>query len=182
MKLYIIRHLETEFNKKGLLQGRRDTTILSPSAKTHEQVGRNKSLLPKINVFDHILVSRLQRTVMTAALYLDARCTVEPLMDELDFGSYEGRRKEALREEQEMWLKDPASLILGEPLLELERRVSHFLDKYKGANTVLAFGHGAWIRALLTYVEDNNIDKMNRKKIANNEIIIINYPVVGRKM
>jgi len=182
MKIFLIRHLETALNQKGVLQGRRDISILTPSSKTREQISRNKKLLDKGDGFDHILISRLKRTRMTAELYTERHCTVEPLLDELDFGYYEGRKKETLLAEQELWLTDPASLTLGEPLLSLENRISQFLMKYKRANSILVFGHGAWMRALLSYVEHRNIGKMNSIEIANNQIILVDYPADGRKM
>ncbi len=96
MKIFLIRHLETAFNQKGVLQGRRDIPILKPSSKTQEQISRNRALLEEGDGFDHILISRLKRTRMTAELYTERHCTVEPLLDELDFGYYEGRKKETL--------------------------------------------------------------------------------------
>lgn len=180
MKIFLIRHLETAFNQKGVLQGRRDIPILPPSSKTREQISRNKELLEKEDGFDHILISRLKRTRMTAELYTDRPCTVEPLLDELDFGYYEGLKKEKLLSEQKLWLTDPASLTLGEPVLSLENRISQFLKKYKGAKTILAFGHGAWMRAFVSYVEHGNIGKMNSLEIANNQIICIDYHTDGR--
>ncbi len=181
MKIFLIRHLETAYNQKGVLQGRRDIPILPPSAKTLEDISRNRRLLEKEDGFDHILISRLQRTRMTAELYMVENITVEPLLDELDFGSYEGRQKVTLRAEQKMWLTDPASLTLGEPLLSLENRICEFLKKYKGAGTILAFGHGAWMRAFVSYVEHGNIGKMNSIEIANNQIIAIDYHAEGRE-
>ena len=180
MKIFLIRHLETALNTKKILQGRRDIPILTPSSSTQKQISKNRRLLEDVNGFDHTLISRLKRTRMTAELYAAENITVEPLLDELDFGSYEGRKKEILLAEQKLWFTDPASLTLGEPLLFLENRVAQFLKKYKEAKTILAFGHGAWIRAFVSYVEHGNIGKMNSLEIANNQIICIDYNTDGR--
>lgn len=180
MKIFLVRHLETALNSKGILQGRKDIPILIPSSRTQEHISKNRKLLEEKGGFDHTLISRLKRTRMTAELYAAENITVEPLLDELDFGHYEGRKKEILLAEQELWFTDPASLTLGEPLLFLENRISQFLKKYKGAKTILAFGHGAWMRALVSYVEHGNIGKMNSLEIANNQIICIDYQTDGR--
>lgn len=181
MKIFLIRHLETAFNQKGVLQGRRDIPILTPSLQTKEQIRSNRVSLEKEKGFDHILISRLKRTRMTAELYTEKHCTVEPLLDELDFGHYEGLKKETLLAEQDQWLTAPASLTLGEPLLSLENRISQFLLKYEKANSLLVFGHGAWMRAFISYVEQGNIGNMNNFNIANNQIILVNYPVHERE-
>lgn len=182
MKLFIIRHLRTNYNEKGVLQGRMDIPILPPSPETLQQIELNRMALGDIETFDHILVSRLQRTRMTAELYVDKSCSVEPLLDELDFGDYEGRQKSELLEEQEQWISDPAALTLGEPLTALAGRVEDFFEKYKQADRVLAFGHGAWIRACVASVESGTIEQMNRMDIANNQVIVIDRPVSGEGM
>lgn len=179
MKIYIIRHLETEYNKKGVLQGRWDIPILAPSAKTRKQINKNKKLLDEVGRFDHILISQLQRTRMTAELYTNEKLAVEPLLDELDFGCYEGFTKEAFLAEQTQWLTNPLSMTLGESLLAFQCRVSQFIQKYTGAKTLLAFGHGAWIRAFLSYVEHGNINKMNSIEVINNQIVLVDYHETG---
>lgn len=170
MNLTLIRHMPTPDNAAGILQGRRDTPILPPGPEDRLQIERNRSILAPFSRYDRILVSTLQRTRQTAALYTD-RFSREPLTDELDFGPFEGRlRKELLREHPE-WETDPSSLVLGESLADLEGRVRAFLEKYRASGSILVFGHGAWIRALTAILETGSLAVMNHKPVAHNTII-----------
>jgi len=175
MRIVAVRHLPTRFNGEGLLQGRRDLPILSPTVEVERAVRKNRARLDAQKAFDKVLVSRLKRTSMTADCYgYQAEKEVEPLLDELDFGPYEGRpRTEMLAALGGRWLDAPQTLTLGESLENLERRVRRLLSKYDGMESVLIFGHGAWIRALISIVESGSIEKMNRIEVANNELCIV---------
>ena len=49
------------------------------------------------------------------------------------------------------WIENPKELVLGESINNLEERIVTFLTKYKKLTNVLVFGHGSWIRALISY-------------------------------
>ncbi|WP_035237978.1 histidine phosphatase family protein [Desulfobacter vibrioformis] len=172
MDLFLLRHMQTPDNKAGILQGRRDISILPPGPREEKLIRDNKLKLAPFTRFDHILVSGLKRTHETAAFYTD-RFSVEPLLDELDFGPFEGRPRAELIRACPDWETNPAALVLGEPLSALKHRVLAFMDRYAGAKTVLAFGHGAWIRALTSLWETGNLTCMNRITIPNNTIVTI---------
>lgn len=170
MELFILRHMQTDYNKRGILQGKRDIPIIRPDTGQDKIIRRNKKQMGDLAAFDHILVSTLQRTRMTAAYYVTT-FTVEPLLDELDFGKYEGRKKEDLIHEQPLWTDRPDRLSLGEPLLNLEKRIRQFVEAYDSASKILLFGHGAWIRALVSWVHTGSIRGMNAIQVPNNELI-----------
>ena len=175
MKIMAIRHLPTRFNIAGLLQGKRDEPILQPSQEDYNVISENRKKMDAFRPFDKMLVSSLRRTAMTADCYgYQEDITIEPLLDELNFGIYEGKhRKEMLDEIGEQWINDPLSLILGEPLTNLQKRVSRFLYKYHRSDRLLIFGHAAWLRALKAYVRHGSIHEMNRFNINNNELLMI---------
>lgn len=177
MKLVALRHLTTDFNVRGVLQGRADIPILPVAQTDQEQIRVN---LLKIRAeqgkgYDHVLASRLIRTQMTANAY-GHTADVEPLLDELDFGPYEGRPKNELIREQPLWRERPDQLVLGEPLSCLEKRVRGFCQKYQTCDRILLFGHGAWIRALVSIVRFNTIRRMNQIVVHNNDIVVLNIP------
>ncbi|MGL1932257.1 MAG: histidine phosphatase family protein [Desulfotalea sp.] len=174
MNLYIVRHLETEWNRKGLLQGNRDIDILPPSPAVLAKIEENKQYLKALPTFDHVLVSSLHRTTMTAELYSADITSVEPFLDELDFGPYEGRAKADLQAEQKTWLSDPEKSVLQDNLSALTNRVLNFCLKYENCENVLAFGHGAWIRALLAHNKDGHLKNMNKLEVCNNEVVHVN--------
>ena len=174
MSLILIRHLPTAWNREGRLQGRRDLPILEPGPEERTAIAANRRALESLPPFDAVLVSRLRRTAMTAEQHgYRGRYQVEPLLDELDFGPYEGRpRAELLAEVGELWENAPQRLVLGEPLTELEQRVRAFLHRYRD-RSILAFGHGAWIRAAVAVVGKDSIEGMNRVTIHNNQLVTL---------
>ena len=96
------------------------------------------------------------------------------MLDELDFGMYEGKHKSNLiKASNGLWLSNPSQLILGESLVDFESRLRSFLMSYSQHNRILAFSHGAVIRALVSINNNNNIDAMNKIRVNNNSITII---------
>lgn len=170
MELTILRHMQTPYNAQGILQGQRDIGILPPGPDQTKSIEANKEQLGDLTRFDFILVSSLRRTRETALLYTPDFLK-EPLLDELDFGSYEGRSKADLLREQPLWESDPGSLVLGEPLTALLKRIQAFVDKYQSKDRVLAFGHGAWTRAMTAWHSKGSIKTMNQIHIPNNRIM-----------
>ncbi|MCQ6279127.1 histidine phosphatase family protein [Bacillus sp. EB600] len=173
MQITLIRHLPTEWNKKTWLQGKRDIGISSPTEELKEMIEANQRDLEKLSPFDLVLASTLKRTHQTAKLY-GYEAETDALLDELDFGQFEGIPKEILMDKfGDKWLKNPKALVLGESIQHLEERISTFLGKYRGYQNLLVFGHGSWIRALLSYQKYGDINAMNKIIVLNNERITI---------
>src|SRR3954454_21536715 len=119
MQITLIRHLPTEWNKKTWLQGRRDIALSQLTDDLHSGIAENRQHLKKLAPFDLVLASTLKRTHQTAQLY-GYQCQTEGLLDELDFGPFEGRPKKELFEKySELWINNPKSLVLGESIKNL---------------------------------------------------------------
>jgi broad specificity phosphatase PhoE len=174
MHIYLIRHLPTKWNIEGKLQGRRNISIDESKLEDfRERIIENQNLLKEIEPFDVILASSLIRTMQTASVYGYVPST-EPLLDELDFGSYEGKaKKELIGDFHDMWYDNPENIILGEPLISLQERILLFLNKYRKYERVLVFGHGSWIRALISIEKFGSMKEMNQITLDNNELIRI---------
>jgi probable phosphoglycerate mutase len=177
MKLYIIRHLQTEWNKKSVLQGSHDLSILPPTSEEMLEIEQNKKwLIKQKNNFDLVFTSSLQRTQQTAAYYGFTHVVIEPLLNELNFGEYEGRsRDELITAVGESWFEDPREIILGEPISNLEFRIQSFLEKYKHYKQLLIFAHGSWTRALISFVQFGNLKQMNQTIVKNNQLVELTY-------
>ena len=175
MKLVMVRHMTTDLNVRGVLQGRRDIPILEPGPLDLEKIQANLLTIraQEGSGYDHVLTSRLKRTQMTANLY-GYSFQVESLADELDFGAYEGQPKTELFDQEPLWQDRPDCLVLGESLSDFENRVLAFCRKYELCDRILVFGHGAWIRGLVSRVENGSIQNMNQMVLPNNEVIILN--------
>lgn len=171
MQITLIRHLPTEWNKKTWLQGRRDIEISPLDEQFLVGIAENKKIIHNMLPFDQVLASTLKRTHQTAELY-GFQCETESLLDELDFGPFEGRPKENLIEAYgDKWFENPKELILGESIQTLEERISLFLTKYKDCSNLLVFGHGSWIRAFISYLQHGHINNMNKMAVGNNACI-----------
>ncbi|MEL6639615.1 MAG: histidine phosphatase family protein [Bacteroidota bacterium] len=175
MKLHLIRHLPTEWNQRGILQGSRDIPILPPSAAMRARIAANQERIRDL-AFDHILTSELQRTQQSAAAYDIHNFRVEPLLNELNFGPYEGRPKaEMIEELGAAWRERPRSITLGEAIVDFEARLLRFIEQYRSAETVLAFAHGRLMRALCSIAATGDVGRMNDYQIANNELLVLTF-------
>ncbi|MFD0825618.1 histidine phosphatase family protein [Neobacillus sp. M.A.Huq-85] len=175
MQLTLIRHLPTEWNKKTWLQGRKDIEISQLTKDFQIGITENRLLLKKLAPFDLVLASTLKRTHQTAQLYGYVP-EVEGLLDELDFGPFEGLPKDKLVDHNNRaWIEKPSELILGESLKSFEERIVLFLDKYHDFHNILVFGHGSWIRALLSYKNHGHINEMNKITVKNNSCITLSF-------
>ena len=162
-EIVALRHLPTAWNKSERLQGRADQPIDPPGPADLDAIERNKTELAKLSPFDAVFCSSLQRTRQTAAAYGYAAAVAEPLLDEFDFGRYEGRtREELMAEVGQQWLEAPHTLVLGEAMTALEGRIRRFLEGNAGRTRVLIFGHGCWLRALLSLERRGDLVDTNR--------------------
>lgn len=173
MRITLIRHLQTEWNKRTLLQGKRNIELAPLSDKDRIEIYDNLHYLKKISPFDVVLASSLQRTQQTAQHY-GYEASTEVLLDEFDFGPFEGvPQKKLTKKFGTEWIENPRNIVLGESMKNLEKRLITFLNKYNQLTNILVFGHGTWLRAFISYVTYGNINNMNKLKIHNNERITL---------
>ncbi len=173
MQATFIRHLPTEWNQKTWLQGRRDISISPVTENSLKDIRANTRYLKSLAPFDLVLASTLKRTQETAQIY-GYEPKLEQLLDELDFGSFEGIPKEKMTEALGAdWINNPLAITVGEPVQHLEKRIISFLQLYKKHKNILVFGHGAWMRGIRSYLTYGNINQMNKMEIKNNEYFSI---------
>lgn len=88
MRMWIIRHGETDYNTEHRYQGQIDIP-LSEEGRDH--------LKESAQVVDTVYVSRLRRTAQTAKiLFPDARQIVVPGIEEMNFGRFDGHTHQEL--------------------------------------------------------------------------------------
>jgi len=176
MELMLIRHLPTKYNNSGLLQGGLDIDIEPPNQEQLLRIAENQKKIRQVGPIDRVLCSSLSRTAQTALAYGYGKraCTREPLLNELNFGCYEGQpRQEMWDTLGEAWWQNPEYLVLGEPVLALQQRITGLLKKYAQAERLLLFSHGAWTRALLSYSRIASVRDMNRMTVNNNDMLCL---------
>ena len=134
MKLYVLRHGQTDYNKEGRFQGQNNIELNEEGIK---QVKETAKILRNIN-FDKVYVSPLKRAIDTAKIVVpDKELEIDNRIIERSFGKLEG--KEAIIDYEER-----IEEFNIESIDELERRVKNFLkDIINSCNkNILVVTHG----------------------------------------
>ncbi len=172
MKLYLIRHSETDWNIERRLQGRSNIPLNKNGQDVAEQTARGMSQIP----FHIMYTSPLLRAKETAAIISRNRkieIREEEDIQEISFGVYEGcyvskERYNVPDESFRNFFEDTDNYNPpedGESVEELIERVQHFLDEmialYQDTEKNIAVvSHGATIRAMLTVIENKRVDQL----------------------
>ena len=150
--LYLVRHGQTEFNVRNILQGWHDSPL---TARGREQALATRTAFEVRGVtFDHVYSSPLGRARHTAELIAGEGCSIE-LVDDLrewHLGSLEGTSN---REMPPQPLSDYPVVFGGESEAQLRSRMvaalSRIMDRPQH-NCVLVVSHGSACREFLEYV------------------------------
>lgn len=164
MDIYFMRHGETPYNQKHLLQGQRDIALNDAGKAQAEKAA--KWFQARGIQFSRVYASPLSRAVETASLVSgcpQGEIKMDPRLLEIDFGPIEGKKWEDLSAEEMEYVNDPWK---GTPIAGVEdadhliSRVNGFLDAVKQAaqgsdasaaeETVLAVTHGMALHGILT--------------------------------
>ncbi|MCH1430146.1 MAG: histidine phosphatase family protein [Chlamydiales bacterium] len=170
MQLIAIRHAKTKWNYLKLLQGRKDISIVYPEGEELEKIKENKNFIDQLKPFDKVYTSSLKRTKETAYLhgFSPRDLDEDNRMDELDFGeNLEGIHRKNIQELWEKALEYPEETIFGESLLDFEQRIVSFLKNLQDHERILLFGHGVWIRAILSKLEYGNLKCLHKFPVDN---------------
>lgn len=164
--LLLTRHGETLENRQHVLQGQLPGT-LSPLGK--QQALQLAARLQGVPV-EVVVCSDLARSYETALVVAHSKGLEPeptPLLREMDWGIYTGETLEDVD-----WLHLPESVESVERLYKRAGDFIHYIQaKYPGKR-VLAVGHGAFNRAILTWMERQEPHEMvNRPIMENTEII-----------
>jgi broad specificity phosphatase PhoE len=166
--LALIRHGPTDWTHEKRLQGHTDVPL---SAAGRETVLRWR--LPSALSGYQWVSSPLRRAIETALLLGAGALRIEPLLKEMSYGEWEGRRLKDLRSDlgEAMAENEARGLDFrptsGESPRELQRRLSPWLAEvaHSGRPTVAVTHHGV-IRALLSLATDWDMTGRPPKKLA----------------
>ena len=191
MKLYIIRHGETDWNKAWRLQGQTDTDL--------NEYGRELARITCEGIkdlkIDRVFSSPLRRAVETAELVTAGRgLTIETdeRLKEVGFGINEGKLPEEREPGCKLFFTQPAKYVPsegGETLNELVRRTGEFLDEVirpmsltdeMRDGAVLISGHGAMNKALMLNLKGHGLENFWDGEVQHN-CSINTYEIVGDK-
>ncbi len=150
MKIYLVRHGQTDFNLKNLLQGSTDNPL---NETGRQQAGQLAQMLKDVP-FDVIYSSPLKRALETAQIIRESNVNRPPIilddrLKEIDMGEWEGKYYPAIMEEyREMFERVKEDPFLysppgGEPFPAFVERIRSFLDdlRERDHNITLIVAH-----------------------------------------
>lgn len=181
MKLYLMRHGETDGNKARVLQGRLNNPLNETGRKQAEEA---KERIKEIS-FDAYYVSPLTRALETAMIVtgLDSnQFHIEERIAEISFGSREGHSLEELGHDFQKFFLDPPAYRQAEDaesFEELISRIREFLTelKTKDHEKVLIVSHGAAIHAMFLVIENLKLEDFWSMDVGNcglTEVTLVN--------
>lgn len=179
MKLYLIRHGQTDWNVIRRLQGQVEIPLNEFGEELARKTGEGLKDIP----FAACYTSPLGRAKQTAKLILEERdveIIEDPRLLEMSFGIYEGRD---LTDREDVRLKNyregfnhPEKYIApegGETYQELMNRTKEFLDEiinipeYQDKNIMITT-HGVALAALLTGIKGNSLEDFWQEGVHKN--------------
>lgn len=169
MKIYIMRHGETVWNKNGIIQGRTNNRL---SAEGISQVEAQAEQYKDAH-FDLIYSSPLMRTMQTANImnrYHHCKIVKDSRIIEIDQGQFSGKKKETLTEKQWEQFNFRDKSLGMESFEELRTRVQAFIDEIKQkypTKSLLIVSHGAPANVLYMLLSEISIVDTSLSSIAN---------------
>ncbi|OZV12810.1 phosphoglycerate mutase [Tissierella sp. P1] len=183
VKLFLIRHGQSEWNKLNMIQGQKNT-ILTDLGKEQALSLGNRLINEDIDI---IYTSDLSRAYTTAKIISDIihkPLVASELLREINFGPWEGLSIGEIQKkyyfEYSIWLKEPQSLNMkgAETLQILQKRVmkyiNYIIDENKGKN-IAVVSHGATLKALILGLLDIDISHYKNISLKNVSLSIIEF-------
>ena len=182
-KIILVRHGESEFNAKGIIQGHIDTDLTPTGIIQAHLLAQD---LKKRFKLEKIFSSDLRRAYRTAYIVGDTfnlEIDKDTRLREMYFGDWEGKSyKEILSKNKDKfvnWLKNPIKYPLpsqesGESFF---KRLSEFLDyilKLK-EKEILVVGHGGSIQGLLCLSLDIGLENLWAFKHTNTSYSVLQF-------
>jgi probable phosphoglycerate mutase len=146
LRLYIIRHGETEWALTGQHTGLSDIPLTD---RGRDEASALKPWLAHIR-FDHVRTSPRQRARDTADLAgLGVAARIEPDLAEWNYGDYEGRTSVDIRRERPGWSMFKDGCPNGESPDQIAARADRLIARLcELSGNVALFSHGEFGRAL----------------------------------
>jgi len=154
--LYLLRHAQSEYNEKGIFQGRLDSD-LTPLGFVQARLVAQELSDKGIQIIYSSPQRRAYKTALTVADVLGLEVVVDERIREMSFGEYEGRHFWTLMEEEgellRAWLSNPVEnpLPTQEDMESFKNRVESFLmDILQERHTnLLIVAHGGTLHAIV---------------------------------
>ncbi len=174
MKIYLVRHGETDWNQAGLLQGQTDIALNAQGLEQAREAAERLKEVP----FEIAFCSPLIRAKRTAETIIGDRkitLTTDERLRELNFGPWEGVDIRTIKDAASQPFTNPGSYIPpegAESFAQLYKRSGEFVDQVllplEGTyETVLVVAHGGVNRSILNPVLNIPVDDFWRMHMGN---------------
>ena len=146
--VWLIRHGQTEWSVTGQHSGRYDL----PLTPDGEDEARQVASLLNGRKFDHVFCSPLRRAARTCQLAgYDAVATVDPDIQEWDYGACTGKTERQMREEYPGWTIWGGPVPQGESIDDIASRAQRAVGRLRTLpGSVAVFSHGHFLRVFVT--------------------------------
>lgn len=194
LKIYLVRHGETEWNAEKKFQGQLNSPLTENGIKKIEELGKEL----RDTVFDEVYTSQMGRAVETAQIILKLnkneadkgrRTQLQRMkeLNEIHFGEWQGMTfdeiEKAYPSESYNYFNNPGEYtawkIGGEDLSEgLERFLKGMnrIAKNHSTGNILVVTHGTVLELFLNYLDSKDTaDLDERKLIGNGEYKIFTF-------
>lgn len=180
MKIYLIRHGETDWNKRNIIQGSNDTILNDIGRKQACELAK-KMHNDKNICFTKVYTSKQKRAVETAKIIseaLDKKYIIVDGLQEMDLGSFENHTwdeaKKKFSYEFSLWMKNRRykRVPCGESYQDVLVRALDALKKIIESNSenVAVVTHGAVIMAILCLLSKTSFDDILKFSTLNTSI------------
>lgn len=183
LEIYLVRHGQTLFNEKDMVQGVCD----SPLTKLGQKQAQNVASHLRQVAFTQWFSSPSLRAVDTGEA-INAYHHLQPKLDrrlmEMNFGSYEGDKNAVLWEDRNM----PFEKILevgwvdagGENEAMVASRITSFFDELTATyqdEVILVTGHGMWLKQALGMLNQDAqmASRMAKEGLGNGSVSMVTY-------
>ena len=157
LRIYLLRHGETDWNKEERLQGHKDILMNEQGIMQIKEVASH--IHSNSMEIDVIISSPLCRARMSAEIvaeeigYFCKNIIIEPLFIERSFGNAEGLTKEERSDKSE----EEYGMESVEMLCERAKKgITKYIERDEKQN-ILIVAHGAIIKAIIVALADGNI-------------------------
>ncbi|NJM07711.1 histidine phosphatase family protein [Candidatus Gracilibacteria bacterium] len=184
MRMIIVRHGESEWNRIHRYQGQMDAPLSDLGLRQAEALGERL----RHERFDAIFTSPLQRAALTAQaiarFHPEVPYVEEGALLEIDHGAWQGKFAHEIAEEfadgLREWREHPtrAQMPDGESFSNILKRTLDFRERVCVAyreQTILVSTHDVVVKILVADALGMNMDRINRIWVTNASISVVEY-------
>ncbi len=182
--IYIVRHGQTDYNLKGIVQGSGVDTDLNETGLLQAQLFYNK--YAKIN-FDKIYMSNLKRTQQSVQQFINDGILYQKFaeLNEICWGEFEGKAQDIYEREfyqnaVNAWNNGNYNVAVagGETPMQLQDRQRVVVDKIIQATnekTILVCMHGRALKSMACLLLNQPLSKMDEYQHTNLGLYLFSY-------